>query len=391
MMKKIVQLVLLILMISTAYAQNLIQPADTKFESYIYLLKNKKVAVFANNTSEINGRSLIDILQQKQINVVKVFSPEHGFGGNSDAGAKVGNSQIDGIPIISLYGSKTKPSSSDLAGVDIVIFDIQDVGVRYYTYISSLQRLMEALAESKIPLIILDRPNPNGYYIDGPVLESQYQSFVGMQKIPLVYGMTIGEYAQMLVGEKWLALPSKVKPNDLALTVITMDNYTHASKYAPPVRPSPNLPNLNAIYWYPSLGWFEGTKMSIGRGTNSQFQVLGSPLLTKTTFNFSPVSMSGATTPPLMNQICYGWNLQMNEDSARSLINGKIQLRYLIDSYQQYPDKAHFFTSFFDKLAGNSTLRQQIIAGSSESEIRASWQSKLEQFKQIRNKYLLYP
>lgn len=384
----------LLLTISSLFAEtvvnNTIYPADYKFESYLPLLVNKRVAIFTNNASQINGKNIAQVLPEKNINIVKIFTPEHGFSVLSDAGASVTNSSLDNIPIISLYGTKEYPTKLDLNDIDIVLFDIQDVGVRYYTYISSLQRLMEALADANIPLIILDRPNPNAYYVDGPVLDKKYKSFVGLQEIPLVYGMTIGEYANMLVGEKWLDIPRRSYKN-LSITVIQMDNYTHGTIYAPTIAPSPNLPNLNAIYWYPSLGWFEGTKMSVGRGTAIPFQALGSPILESKIFSFTPKAMIGALNPPLVNQKCYGWNFSMSPSEAKAIINGKIQLSYLIQSYQKYPNKNEFFTSFFDKLAGNNQLKAQIINNVSESEIRASWQNDLNNFKKIRNKYLLYP
>lgn len=384
-------IILFTLFCSTSFANtSQIQVAAYKTESYFPLIKNKKVAIFANNASIINNENIVTFLKKNDINIVKIFSPEHGFSGNADAGDKVSNSTIDGIPVISLYGKKESPNANDLSNIDIVIFDIQDVGVRYYTYISSLQKLMEALTINNKPLIILDRPNPNAYYIDGPVLDKKYKSFVGMQSIPVVYGMTIGEYAKMLKGENWLDLSPKSLSNKLDLTVVTIDNYTHDDIYTPSIRPSPNLPNLNSIYWYPSLGFFEGTKLSIGRGTSYPFQVIGSPYLTKTEFTFTPRSMFGSQNPPLNNMRCYGWNLQMGAHEAKNETNGKIQLTYLIQSYNQYESKEDFFNDFFDKLAGNDLLRKQIIAGNSESEIRSSWSKDIEEFKIIRQKYLLY-
>lgn len=374
-----------------ANAESIIN-GDARFELYESQISNKKVAVFANNSSQVNGQNIVDFLIKKQINIVKVFTPEHGFNVEADAGSAVTNqnSADSKVKIVSLYGKKDKPSKSDLADVDIIIFDIQDVGVRYYTYISSLQKMMEAASEYNKPLIILDRANPNGFYIDGPILEPKYKSFVGMQAIPIVYGMTIGEYARMLVGEKWLDLKPKSKASQLKLTIIPVANYTHASKYQLTDKPSPNLPNMTAIYLYPSLGWFEGTRLSVGRGTSMPFQVIGHPDY-KTDFSFTPHPMSGATNPPLNGKLCYGWDLQMPADEALEQTNGKINLEYLLRAYKEFPDKAHFFTNFFDKLAGNSNLKQQIIAGKTESEIRSSWQPGLTKFATIRNKYLIYP
>jgi uncharacterized protein YbbC (DUF1343 family) len=374
-----------------AQAESIIN-GDARFELYESQISNKRVAVFANNSSQVNGQNIVDFLSKKQINIVKVFTPEHGFNVEADAGSAVNNqNSADSKPkIVSLYGKKDKPTKNDLADVDVIIFDIQDVGVRYYTYISSLQRIMEAVSEYNKPLIILDRANPNGFYIDGPILEPKYKSFVGMQAIPIVYGMTIGEYARMLVGEEWLDLSPKNKSQQLKLTIIPVANYTHASKYQLTDKPSPNLPNMTAIYLYPSLGWFEGTQLSIGRGTSTPFQVIGHPDY-KTDFSFTPHPMSGATNPPFNGKLCYGWDLQMSANDALEQVNGRINLEYLLRAYKEFPDKAHFFTNFFDKLAGNDSLKQQIIAGKTESEIRSSWQPGLKKFATIRNKYLLYP
>lgn len=370
---------------------NTLLPADYKFESYIPLIKNQHVAIFSNNSAQINNLNLVEALRQKGVNVVKIFSPEHGFLATADAGSKVANSSYKGIPVISLYGKKEQPSAADLTNVDVVVFDIQDVGVRYYTYISSLQKLMEALVINNKPLIILDRPNPNAHYIDGPVLESQYKSFVGMQAIPIVYGMTIGEYAQMLVGERWLNLPTDKQESSLQLTIITVDHYTHKTKYTPPIPPSPNLPNATAISLYPSLGWFEGTQISVGRGTDMPFQIYGSPLFESTLFSFIPHSKVGAKSPPFNNQICFGWDLRQHNNYQLELNNNQIELNYLLTAYKYYPDKDHFFTNFFNKLSGNRLLQEQIKTGVSESVIRASWHNDLVKFKAIRQKYLLYP
>lgn len=392
MIKKITSIILVFLIAGLTMANATeIQPAAANYSAYANLIQNKRVAVFANNASQVDGETIVNFLLQKNINIVKIFSPEHGFSGNADAGAKVSNDRINNIPVISLYGTKEQPSKQDLANVDIIVFDIQDVGVRYYTYISSLQKLMEAAAYNNKPIIILDRPNPNANYVDGPVLESNYHSFVGMQAIPIVYGMTIGEYAKMLVGEQWLNLKPKSLALNLDLTVIPIQNYSHDSYYAIPAKPSPNLPNMNSILWYPSLGWFEGTKLSIGRGTNAPFQVLGSDKTTGESFSFTPHSTVGALHPPLENKLCYGWNLRMSESHATAQINKQIQLSLLINSYNNYSDKAHFFTPFFEKLVGNSQLRQQIINNTSESEIRKSWESGINKFKKTRAKYLIYP
>ena len=380
-----------ILFLSNAYGENTIAiPGDAQAEVYLPLLKNKRVAVFANQSSQVGNQNIVDVLVAQKVAVVKIFTPEHGFSVAGDAGAAIKNSGYHNIPIVSLYGKKTAPNAEDLTDVDVIVFDVQDVGVRYYTYISSLQRLMEAATINHKPLIIFDRPNPNGFYIDGPILEPAYKSFVGMQPVPIVYGMTIGEYAQMLVGEKWLDLRPRNLATTLKLTIVPLKNYTHNNHYQIQNPPSPNLPNMTAIYWYPSLGWFEGTKVSVGRGTAMPFQVLGAPKFPES-YSFTPQATIGASNPPFKNQLCYGWNLQLAESQVLTQINGQIQLSYLLKSYHQTSDKAHFFNSYFNKLAGNASLQQQIIRGDDESTIRASWQSALAKFRIIRQKYLLYP
>jgi uncharacterized protein YbbC (DUF1343 family) len=307
--------------------------------------------------------------------------------------------------VISLYGEKRRPSAEDLKNVDVMIFDIQDVGVRFYTYISSLQEYMEAALENGKPLLVLDRPNPNGFYIDGPILDLKFKSFVGMQPIPVVYGMTIGEYAMMLQGERWLA--SKVandrvtynlgtKPTadtPFHMLVIKCQNYDHNSKYVLPVRPSPNLPEIQSIYWYPSTCYFEGTALSEGRGTEKPFQIFGHPSLPKNLYSFTPISRSGATEPKLKDKLCYGWNISGSPSQVLKNVNGRIQLKWVIQAYKLFPDKANFFlkTGGFNRLAGNDQLMQQIKDGVPESEIRKSWQPGLSRFKEIRKKYLLYP
>ncbi|HRG61817.1 MAG TPA: DUF1343 domain-containing protein [Burkholderiales bacterium] len=381
--------ILSLLIAANSSAQEVVN-ADARFDLYESMINQKHVAVFANNASIVESQNIISFLRTKKINIIKIFTPEHGFSGLSDAGASVASTTESGIKIVSLYGKKDRPDTQDLANVDIIVFDIQDVGVRYYTYISSLQKLMEAAAENNKPLIILDRANPNGFYVDGPVLESKYKSFVGMQNIPVVYGMTIGEYAKMLQGEQWLDLQPRQKARQLKLTVIPLANYTHQSKIQLSVRPSPNLPNMSAIYWYPSLGWFEGTKLSVGRGTAMPFQVLGHPEY-QSDFSFTPQAVTGALNPPFKGKQCFGWDLQLPESTILAQINGQIQLKYLLQAYQEFPDKAHFFTPFFYKLAGTALLRQQVESGFSESAIRASWQPELTKFKLIRKKYLLYP
>ncbi|MEN9946088.1 MAG: hypothetical protein RLZZ293_474 [Pseudomonadota bacterium] len=373
-----------------AYSSTIIN-GDEQFNQYQNLLTKRKIGIVANNASVLsNGQNIVEFLRSKQINIQTIFALEHGFSAKVDAGEAINSGQESGIKLVSLYGQHKQPTATDLAKLDLIIFDVQDVGVRYYTYISSLQKVLEAGAKFNKPILLLDRANPNSFYIDGPVLDKNYRSFVGMQTVPIVYGMTIGEYAKMLIGEHWLELNNKQLAN-LRLTIIPIKNYTHASLYTPPQPPSPNLPNLSAIYWYPSLGWFEGTKLSVGRGTAMPFQVLGSPVLTSK-FSFIPQSVKGAQNPPFLAESCFGWDLRMSPTQVLNTTNKQIKLSYLIQAYQQYPDKKKFFQAdFFDKLAGNSQLRQQIIAGESEEAIRRSWQIGLNKFKLIRAKYLLYP
>lgn len=394
-----------------SYCQDVIKPGAARTEQYIHLLKGKNVGVFANQTSMVGNAHLVDTLTKSGVKVSVIFGPEHGFRGTAGAGEKVGN-YIDketGIPVVSLYGSKHSPSAADLKNVDILLFDIQDVGVRFYTYISSLQEFMEAAFENHKPLIVLDRPNPNGFYVDGPVLQREFKSFVGMQPVPIVYGMTIGEYAKMLVGEKWLtdkanrafaeAQKSQSQKSSFQLLVIPNENYDHTSKYVLPVKPSPNLPEIQSIYLYPSTCLFEGTTLSEGRGTEKPFEVFGAPSLPKNLYSFTPKPRPGAASSKHYNQVCYGWNLSGSEAEVLKEVNSSVQLKWLIDAYKLFPNKDSFFilpksgdmkSSFFNKLAGNDELWKQIRDGKSEQEIRASWEPALSDFKKIRKKYLLY-
>jgi uncharacterized protein YbbC (DUF1343 family) len=376
-------------------AETRIKTGAEQTEKYLPLLKEKRVSIVANKTSVIRNVLLVDSLKTLGINIVKIFGPEHGFRGTASAGAVVSDS-IDaktGIPEISLYGKKSKPSKADLADVDLVIFDIQDVGARFYTYINLLAKVMEACAENNKELIILDRPNPNGFSVDGPILDMKLKSGIGMFPIPITHGMTIGELAQMYNGEGWLENKQKCK-----ITVIPVANYTHNMDYVLPVAPSPNLNTQQSIWLYPSLCLFEGTIISQGRGTHFPFTVLGNPdLKGKYEFSFTPVSIKGMSETPLFqNQECYGIDLRMY-NTAELRRSGKINLTWLIEMYKAYPDKAKFFDSKqsnqignFDKLAGTSQLREQIISGKSEHEIRKSWESGLSEFKILRKKYLLY-
>ncbi len=353
---------------------------------YISFLRNKNIAIVANPTSVIfKNKSdytlLVDSLLVLKVNVKKVFSPEHGFRGTADASELVANN-IDaktGLPIVSLYGKNKKPTKEQLEGIDLLIFDIQDVGVRFYTYISTLHYVMEACAENNIPLMVLDRPNPNGFYVDGPTLDLKYKSFVGMHPVPLVYGMTIGEYAKMINGEHWLK--NGIKCN---LTVIPLKNYTHQSRYSIPIRPSPNLPNDQAINLYPSLGFFEGTNINSGRGTENQFQQYGAPFFPKSDFSYTPKPNFGAKHPKFENKLCYGVDLK---EVAKL---NKITIQYVIDAYHKTPKDQLFFGATFTKHAGNILLEQQIKNGKSAVEIHKSWQPAIKQFKKIRAKYLIY-
>ncbi len=379
---------ILLLLPAFLFANN-ITPAADRPEVYLPLLKGKNVALVVNQSSRVGHRHLVDFLLSNKIKVKKIFAPEHGFRGNADAGAHVKNSRDikTGLPIVSLYGKHKKPGTSDLKGIDVILFDIQDVGVRFYTYLSTLHYVMEAAAQHGIPVILLDRPNPNGYYIDGPVLKKKYASFVGLHPVPVVYGMTIGEYARMINGERWLHNGIHVN-----LKVILLLHYTHQSSYTLPVKPSPNLPNERAVLLYPSLAFFEGTVISAGRGTTKPFQLYGAAGYQKRTFSFVPRSRPGATYPKYKGQRCYGEDLShipLKKLRAKKQIN----LAYLIDAYKNYPDKKSFFlkSRFMDKLAGSDLLRKQISAGVSEKEIRQSWQKDLRKFKEIRKKYLLYP
>lgn len=370
---------------SAQYA-DLVLPGATQTSRYLPLLKNKRVGMMVNQTATIEKTHLVDSLLKLHVKIQKIFSPEHGFRGNAGHGEKVGNS-IDtatGIPIISLYGQHRKATAADLKDIDILIFDIQDVGTRFFTYISSLQELMEAAAENKKTLIILDRPNPNGDYVDGPILDTAFRSFIGMQPIPIVHGMTVGEYARMLNGERWLS-----KGVQCDLKVIPCENYSHQIFYRVPIKPSPNLPNMAAINLYSSTCFFEGTVLSLGRGTDKPFQVYGSPLFPKQGFSFTPRASASNPSPVLKDQLCYGYDLS-NVPETVPHKGRKIELKWLIDAYRIFPDKDKFFIPFFSKVAGNTLLQQQIVKGVSEADIRKSWEPGLAKFKVIRAKYLLY-
>lgn len=365
-------------------AQPRVVPAAERMSEYLPLLQGKRVALLINHTSRVGNVLLADTLQKRGVKLVKILVPEHGFRGTASAGAHINNTydSATGLPVISLYGDNKKPKPAQLADIDVVVYDLQDVGVRFFTYISTLEYAMEACAEQRKRLIVLDRPNPNGMYVDGPVLEPAFKSFIGMKSIPIVYGMTPGEYARMLQGEGWFK-----KAPALNLKVITCANWDHKTRYHLPVPPSPNLRTDNAINLYPSTCLFEGTTFSIGRGTNKPFEQWGHPdLKGKAPDSFRPESIIGARNPPFEGKTCYGVDMSGNDVGPY-----EFRLKWLIEAYEWFPDKDKFFINFFEKLAGTANLRKQIQQGMSEAAIRKSWEPDLGDFKKIRKKYLLYP
>jgi uncharacterized protein YbbC (DUF1343 family) len=382
-MKQLLPLIFVIF----AYVSYSQKPAAEDLSRYITLLEGKKVGLTANHTTLAgNNEHLLDILLKNNINVVKIYAPEHGFRGTASEGEFIDDSKDakTEIPVISLYGNNKKPAKQQISGIDCMVFDMQDVGTRFYTYLSTMHYVMEACAENEIPLIVLDRPNPNGFYIDGPVLEPEYKSFVGMHRIPVVHGMTLGELALMINGEKWLAGGIECK-----LTVVPCIDYTHKSKYCLPVPPSPNLPDMQAVYLYPSLCLFEGTPLSVGRGTAFPFKVIGHPYFkdnSKYPFSFTPKSNGGKIKPLLDGQVCYGKDFREFDTENISEIN----LDWLIEVYNDYNPKNNFFKPIFQKLVGNSTLQKQIAEGKTAKEIKQSWKKDLDEFKTLRKKYLLY-
>jgi uncharacterized protein YbbC (DUF1343 family) len=361
-------------------------PGANQIKFYKHLIKDKSVAIVANQTSMVRKTHLVDYLINKNIDIKVIFTPEHGYRELASDGERIkdGTDPATGIPLKSLYGTRRKPAPEDLKEIDVVMFDIQDVGARFYTYISTLHYVMEACAENNVKCIVLDRPNPNGFYFDGNIADTAYRSFVAMHPVPIVHGMTIGEYAQMINGEGWLENGVKCD-----LTVIKCKKYTYKTFYELPVRPSPNLPNQTSVYLYPSLCFFEGTNISVGRGTFFPFQVYGSPKLPDNGFSFTPESVPGSVNPPLLGVKCFGVDLR-NAINDKLVPSPKINLGWVIDAYRSYPEKDGFFTSYFDKLAAGPTLREQIQKGMSSEEIRTTWKEGLEKFGKIREKYLLY-
>lgn len=360
-----------------------VQVGAARLDAYVPKLKGKRVALVVNHTSLIGSTHLVDTLRALGITISKVFAPEHGFRGAAADGEKIADAVDNrtGLPIISLYGANRKPTPDQMKDVDVALFDIQDVGTRFYTYISTMHYVMEACAENKKKMIILDRPNPNGQYVDGPIRDPAFKTFVGMHPIPIVHGLTVGELARMINGEKWLENGFQCD-----LEIIPVVNWKHADRYTVPVGPSPNLPNDQAIRLYPSLCLFEGTVISVGRGTDTPFQVIGNPLFTDLPYSFTPVPIPGVSnTPPHQGKTCYGLDLRA------VAVEPRIDLSYLLNFYQKYPDKEKFFIGSFNRLAGTDKLQEQIKKGMTEAEIRATWQEGLSQFKEIRKKYLLYP
>ncbi|WP_205499756.1 exo-beta-N-acetylmuramidase NamZ family protein [Rufibacter psychrotolerans] len=366
-----------------ASAQATLLTGAQQTELYLPYLQGKRVGMVVNQTSTIGQTHLVDTLLSRGVKITMIFAPEHGFRGDADAGAHISNSTDakTGLPILSLYGKNKKPSADQLKDVDVVLFDIQDVGVRFYTYSSTMHYVMEALAEQNKPMLLLDRPNPIGYLIDGPILKPEFKSFVGMNTIPISHGLTLGEYALMINGEKWLknGVQAEVK-------IIPVKGYHHKMFYSLPIKPSPNLPNDQSIKLYPFLCLFEGTTVSQGRGTHTPFQVIGAPYYPDKTFSFTPVPIPGMSMdPPYKNQVCYG------KDLTKLDLKENFTLSYLLDFYQKSGQKEKFFNNFFKSLAGTDELQKQIMAGMSEKEIRDSWKPGLDAYKKMRKQYLLYP
>ena len=368
---------------SQVFASPQIHPGAENMESYLSLIKGKRVGLLVNQTSIVKNIHLVDTLNKLGVNIVCILSPEHGFRGDVDAGSVVEDDTDSktGIPVISLYGASKKPSDEIMQQLDIVIFDLQDVGVRFYTYLSTLHYLLEAAAENDTEVIILDRPNPNGFYVDGPILEPKHRSFVGIYPIPVVHGMTLGELAQMARGEGWVDSTGKV-------TIIPCSNYTHDSLYQLPVKTSPNLPDMTSVYLYPSLCFFEGTPVSVGRGTRFPFKVYGHPEMKGHSFTFTPRAMPGAQNPPQKNCTCFGTYL--GKISEEDLLSGEVTFKYIIDAYKDFNNTSQFFTPYFEKLTGVDYVRQMIQEGKTAEEIRSYWLPDIERFKKMREKYLLY-
>ena len=383
--KNTVLLFVIVFPFSPSFCQKQIITGADQYEEYIPYLKNKKIGVVAHKASRITKEKqahLVNFLIEKQIDVKTIFAPEHGYEGRADDGNLLpdSNDKTTGLKIISLYGKTKKPLPKHLKGIDLIIFDLQDVGARFYTFLSTLHYVMEACAEAKIPLLLLDRPNPNGHYVDGPVLNLKFKTFVGMHPVPIVHGMTLGEYAKMINGEGWLAENLKCE-----LKIIKVKNYTHKTKYILPIRPSPNLPNSQSISLYPSLCLLEPTSISIGRGTEKQFQIYGHPNFPESKFTFKPNPNFGSKNPKWNGETCFGVSLE------KLKVLNQLDLRWLIDAYNKLPKNNVFFKNSFERIAGNSQLREQIINNVTINEIRKSWEPELANYKNMRKKYLIYP
>ncbi len=387
-MKKFISVLLFIILVSVSLqAKKTPIPGANQIDQYKHLIEGKSIAVVANQTSKVGQTHLVDNLLSIGIDIKVIFAPEHGYWELASDGQTIkdGKDPQTGITLLSLYGARRKPAPEDLNGIDVVLFDIQDVGARFYTYLSTLHYVMEACAENNIKFIVLDRPNPNGFYFDGNICDTTtHRSFVSMDPIPIVHGMTVGEYAMMINGEGWLK--GKVKCD---LTVIKCKKYNHKTLYELPVRPSPNLPNQTSVYLYPSLCFFEGTRVSVGRGTPFPFQVYGSPNLPDNGFSFTPESAAGSVNPPLKGIKCYGVDLR-NAIKDKLVPSPQLNFDWVIDAYRNYPEKSKFFTSYFDVLAAGPELREMIQKGMTTEQIRATWKEGLEKFGKIRQKYLLY-
>lgn len=386
-MKKLFLLIVLaMLWIAPCVQAQRVVMGDEQIDAYLPILKNKRIALFSNHTGMIGQKHLLDVLLEKGMNVVAIFSPEHGFRGQADAGEKV-SSSVDtktGVPILSLYdGKEQRPSENSMRKFDILVVDIQDVGLRYYTYYITMYRLMDACAQYNRKVLLLDRPNPNGHYVDGPILDMKYKSGVGMLPIPIVHGMTLGELALMINGERWLPASRMAD-----LTVIPCKNYTHQTLYELPIPPSPNLPNMKSIYLYPSTCFFEATPVSLGRGTDKPFQVYGHPNMTGYRYSFTPHSLPGAKNPPQLNKLCHG--VDLSGMSNEEIWKRGVDLTYIIDAYRNLNLGDHFFRPFFELLVGTDYVRKMIKQGCSADEIKARWQEDVERFKSQRKPYLLY-
>jgi uncharacterized protein YbbC (DUF1343 family) len=390
-MKKIsIVLLLICSCLSIAVAENKakVQPGAESVDEYLPLLKGKRVGVLSNQTGVIGKEHIVDFLHRQGVNIVCIFSPEHGFRGMADAGEHVSSSvdQKTGIPIKSLYDGNTgKPSDAVMQSIDVLVFDLQDVGLRFYTYLTTMVRMMDACAANHVKMVVLDRPNPNGHYVDGPILDLKYRSSVGWVPVPVVHGMTLGELAGMVNGEKWLTNGAQCD-----LKVVKCKNYTHATLYKLPIAPSPNLKDMRAVYLYPSLCYFEATPVSLGRGTDAPFEQYGHPDMKGYAYSFTPRSMSGAKTPPQLDKLCYGVDLRTKPSNAEVFKSG-VNLSYLIDAYSNLKMGDAFFTKSFERLIGVDYVRKMIEEGKSAAQIKACWKNDVEKFKQQRKPYLLYP